>query len=226
LHDSPSRSGIDVRRLRVAQISRAHNFQSVYGLAAWPSGWRSASMAARPLTSSPRAAFRSFHARRADDEDEPMGVADPLVQFTERLDVEVDMINEFYMDRIEEGVIILHAMAQQVDALIAHDAANAPQIGAIQRTLVSYHFNLLMLQNYVALNFSGVVKILKKLDKKLGTSHRKAYLESIVELPFYNCAALDAAMSEASARLRVPCSLPGVGEAVDTPGLQTVPQMV
>lgn len=153
---------------------------------------------------------------RADEED------DPLAVFTEHLDVEVEKINDFYMDRIEEGVIILHAMTQQVDGLIASSTTDVAQIAAIQRALVSYHFNLLMLQNYVALNFTGVVKILKKIDKKFGTAHRKAYLESIVALPFYNCAALgqvvedtealfaklDAAMAEAAARLKVPCSQP------------------
>mmetsp|Transcript_22770 Transcript_22770/g.58608 ORF Transcript_22770/g.58608 Transcript_22770/m.58608 type:complete len:219 (+) Transcript_22770:112-768(+) len=159
--------------------------------------------------------------------DERMGAEpdegdDPLARFTEQLDVEVEKINDFYMDRIEEGVIILHAMTQQVDGLVASSSADVTQIAAIQRALVSYHFNLLMLQNYVALNFTGVVKILKKLDKKFGTAHRKAYLESIVALPFYNCAALgqvvedtealfaklDAAMAEASARLKVPCGQP------------------
>jgi SPX domain protein involved in polyphosphate accumulation len=154
---------------------------------------------------------------------------DPLAQFTERLDAQVEKINDFYMDRIEEGVIILHAMTQQVDVLVAHQSADTAQIAAIQRALVSYHFNLLMLQNYVALNFSGIVKILKKLDKKFGSAHRKAYLESIVELPFYNCAALgqvvedteslfaklDAAMSDATARLKVPCGQPGTSEQVD-----------
>jgi len=151
------------------------------------------------------------------------GIDDPLASFTERLDVEVEKINDFYMDRIEEGVIILHAMTQQVDSLIAANSAETAHISAIQRALVSYHFNLLMLQNYVALNFSGIVKILKKLDKKLGTAHRKAYLGSIVELPFYNCTALgqvvedteslfaklDSAMSLATARLKMPCGTPG-----------------
>ena len=45
--------------------------------------------------------------------------------------------------------------------------APADQRTSLQRSLVSFHFNLLMLQNYVALNFTGVVKILKKFDKKV-----------------------------------------------------------
>mmetsp|Transcript_29154 Transcript_29154/g.85476 ORF Transcript_29154/g.85476 Transcript_29154/m.85476 type:complete len:169 (+) Transcript_29154:196-702(+) len=154
---------------------------------------------------------------------------DPIGTFTELLDQEVEKVNDFYMDRIEEGVIILHAMTQNVDQVVATGTSDTTQIAAIQRALVSYHFNLLMLQNYVALNFTAVVKILKKLDKKFSTQHRKMYLESIVELPFYNCAALgqvvedtealfgklDAAMSEATARLQVPCSQPGATEQVE-----------
>jgi len=153
---------------------------------------------------------------------EDMPDADPLQRFTDLLDGEVEKINDFYMERIEEGVIILHAMTQQVDALVAAGSVDAAQVSGIQRALVSYHFNLLMLQNYVALNFTGVVKILKKLDKKLGSAHRKEYLQSIVNLPFYNCAALgqvvedtealfaklDTAMATATAHLKVPCSQP------------------
>ena len=43
---------------------------------------------------------------------------------------------------------------------------NAEQRAATKRSLVSFHFHLLMLQNYVALNFTGVAKILKKFDKR------------------------------------------------------------
>lgn len=147
---------------------------------------------------------------------------DPIQKFTEMLDSEVEKINDFYMDRIEEGVIILHAMTKQVDDMVASQQGDVAQISVIQRALVSYHFNLLMLQNYVALNFTGIVKILKKLDKKLGTAHRKEYLASIVGLPFYKCEALgqvvedteelftklDAAMAAATACLKAPCSQP------------------
>uniref|UniRef100_A0A7S4BFF5 SPX domain-containing protein n=1 Tax=Chrysotila carterae TaxID=13221 RepID=A0A7S4BFF5_CHRCT len=123
--------------------------------------------------------------------------------FTALLDEEVDKVNSFYSDRIEEGVIIIHALKQHVDDLEAmlrakpHDVACLEQRAACQRSLVALHFNLLMLQNYVALNFTGVVKILKKFDKRLVASLRQEYIAAIVELPFYRCAALGQLVEEA-----------------------------
>mmetsp|Transcript_7734 Transcript_7734/g.21173 ORF Transcript_7734/g.21173 Transcript_7734/m.21173 type:complete len:223 (+) Transcript_7734:101-769(+) len=175
-------------------------------------------------------------AAQAVDE-EMMMDDDPLGVFTERLDTEVEKINDFYMDRIEEGVIILHAMTQNVEALAAANVSDTAQVAALQRALVSYHFNLLMLQNYVALNFTGVVKILKKLDKKFSSDHRKVYLASIVELPFYNCAALgqvvedteglfgklEQLMNDCQARLKVPCSQPQTETHQQVDGRQGAP---
>ena len=34
------------------------------------------------------------------------------------LDLEVEKVNDFYMDRIEEGVIILHALKQHSEQMV------------------------------------------------------------------------------------------------------------
>ena len=81
--------------------------------------------------------------------------------------------------------------------------APAEQRTACQRSLVSFHFNLLMLQNYVALNFTGVVKILKKFDKKLGATLRNDYISAIVELPFYRCQALGQLVEDTEKQFKV-----------------------
>jgi len=115
--------------------------------------------------------------------------------FTTLLDMEVEKVNDFYSDRIEEAVIILHALQQHVDQLIAHGTP-LEQRTACQRSLVSINFNLLMLQNYVALNFTSITKALKKFDKKLGAALRTEYTAAIVELPFYQCQALGQLVEE------------------------------
>mmetsp|Transcript_59042 Transcript_59042/g.97643 ORF Transcript_59042/g.97643 Transcript_59042/m.97643 type:complete len:209 (-) Transcript_59042:541-1167(-) len=102
------------------------------------------------------------------------------------IDSEVDKVNEFYLERIEEAVIILHALQQNAEHMAARGAP-LEQRTSCQRSLVSLHFNLLMLQNYVALNSTAVAKILKKFDKKYGTAIRSEYTRAIVELPFYRC---------------------------------------
>jgi len=106
--------------------------------------------------------------------------------FTNLLDVEVARVNDFYSDRIEEGVIILHALRGQAEKLASTGAPDKMRHACLQ-SLVTLHLNLLILQNYVALNFTAVAKILKKFDKKLGLTLRADYIAAIVELPFYRC---------------------------------------
>ena len=67
---------------------------------------------------------------------------------------------------------------------------------ACQRSLVSLHFQLLLLQHYVALNFTAVTKALKKFEKKLGVALRNDYIAALVELPFYRCDALGELVEE------------------------------
>ena len=74
---------------------------------------------------------------------------------------------------------------------------------ACQRSLVAFHYNLLTLQNYVALNFTAVVKILKKSDKKIGGNLRNDYVAAMVELPFYRCQALGELVEDTEKTFRV-----------------------
>lgn len=74
---------------------------------------------------------------------------------------------------------------------------------ACQRSLVAFHYNLLTLQNYVALNFTAVVKFLKKSDKKIGGNLRNDYVAAMVELPFYRCQALGELVEDTEKTFRV-----------------------
>ena len=65
-----------------------------------------------------------------------------------------------------------------------------------QRSLVALHFQLLLLQNYVALNFTAVTKILKKFEKNFAIPMRNDYIGAIVDLPFYRCDALGELVEE------------------------------
>jgi len=121
---------------------------------------------------------------------------------TAALDLEVEKVNDFYMDRIEEAVIILHYLKQHAEQL---RVAGLPleERTSCQRSLVAFHYNLLTLQNYVALNFTAVVKILKKSDKKIGGNLRNDYVAAMVELPFYRCQALGELVEDTESTFRV-----------------------
>jgi len=132
--------------------------------------------------------------------------------FTNLLDTHVETVNNFYMERIEEGVIILHALHQhgeQIRAGIAKPDLRA----ACQRSLVSFHFQLLVLQNYVALNFTAITKVLKKFEKKFEILIKDEYIGAIVELPFYRCDALGDLVEETERQFK---TLEGLKQAADS----------
>lgn len=145
---------------------------------------------------------RSIHQAIASRHTGDVSTEQMLVSFTHLIDIEVARVNNFYMDRIEEGVIILHALRQQGDDVVAAAAAMsgctlAEQRHACKQSLVTFHLNLLILQNYVALNFMAIAKILKKWDKKTGLALRTEYISAIVELPFYQCQSLGQLVEDA-----------------------------
>lgn len=158
--------------------------------------------------------LRRILKQSADGEMQP---SEASSSFTDLLDVEVEKVNDFYSERIEEAVIILHALRQHVDQLVATPAVNAEQRAATKRSLVSFHFHLLMLQNYVALNFTGVAKILKKFDKRFAPALclKAEYISAIVELPFYKCQAIGQLVEESELQFRL---LEGVGVGTDELG--------
>jgi len=138
---------------------------------------------------------------------------DLTAAFTALLDEHVAKANDFYMDRIEEGVIILHALSQHVERLLA-GTLRIEHRTACQKSLVSVHFQLLLLQHYVALNFTAVTKILKKFEKKLYIPLRNEYIAAIIELPFYRCEALGELVEESERQFRV---LEGLGSTPPPP---------
>ena len=87
-----------------------------------------------------------------------------------------------------EAVIILHSLKQHIAQIVtASDAPAATSPSGEPAVLVSFHWSLLLLQSFVVINFTAVVKILKKFDKKLGTligrTLRASYIGALTELP-------------------------------------------
>jgi len=128
---------------------------------------------------------------------------DIALAFTSVLDGQTEKVNNFFMERVEEGVILLSALQQYVEQIQRSGCARAEMRMACQRSLVTLHFQLLLLQNYVALNFTALTKILKKFEKKFGVEIRNDYINAIVELPFYRCDALGELVEETERQFHV-----------------------
>ena len=134
---------------------------------------------------------------------------DVAAAFTSLLDKHVETVNDFYMERIEEGVIILHQLHQHCEQI--RSGVLRPEFrAACQKSLVQLHFQLLILQNYVALNFTALTKILKKFEKKFEIPVRNDYIGAIVDLPFYRCDALGELVEQSERQFH---SLETIGKA-------------
>jgi len=58
---------------------------------------------------------------------------------TAALDLEVEKVNDFYMDRIEEAVIILHSLKQHAEQLVRWQSNRGPY--ALHESSLSHHLH-------------------------------------------------------------------------------------
>nr|GFC19139.1 SPX domain-containing protein 4-like [Tanacetum cinerariifolium] len=54
------------------------------------------------------------------------------------------------------------------DAIFTSESEFSDEMMAIRRDFVTIHGEMVLLKNYSSLNFAGIIKILKKYDKRTG----------------------------------------------------------
>ncbi|KAL3685925.1 hypothetical protein R1sor_003947 [Riccia sorocarpa] len=105
-------------------------------------------------------------------------------EFIRLLNVELDKFNNFFMEKEEEYVIRLHQLKERIEAVKAKYAENGnacdqtceEECTRIQRDIVTFHGEMVLLENYSSLNYMGLVKILKKHDKRTGAVLRMPFI--------------------------------------------------
>ncbi|KAL7093586.1 hypothetical protein ACP275_11G048200 [Erythranthe tilingii] len=55
----------------------------------------------------------------------------------------------------------------------------------IRKEIVDFHGEMVLLENYSALNYTGLVKILKKYDKRTGALLRLPFIQKVLQQPFF-----------------------------------------
>jgi glycerophosphoryl diester phosphodiesterase/ankyrin repeat protein len=112
-------------------------------------------------------------------------VGSALAGFFFSLDRNLEEVDDFYNRQYAEHERRLKKITMIVTSL--SDDVEGEEIDEIIGVLVELRFNFRNLKWFGELNKRGFVKILKKLDKKTGTSQQNAYLNSrIYPLPFAN----------------------------------------
>lgn len=114
--------------------------------------------------------------------------------FVSLLNNELNKMNVFFIEKEEEYVIRLQEIKYRTERMKKEQAGNdrsANECGGdeellkILRDIVTFHGEMVLLENYSSLNYTGLVKILKKHDKVTGTVLRLPFIQGVLLQPFF-----------------------------------------
>ncbi|KAI4377340.1 hypothetical protein MLD38_014985 [Melastoma candidum] len=101
-------------------------------------------------------------------------------EFLRLLEHELEKFNTFFVEQEEEYVIRLKELQDGLGM-----AKDSTEILDIRKEIVDFHGEMVLLENYSALNYTGMVKILKKYDKRTGALIRMPFIQKVLQQPFF-----------------------------------------
>ena len=127
-------------------------------------------------------------------------------EFLSLLNAEVDKFNAFFLEQEEEFIIRQRELQERIQRAaeakeVAPEAEYAAEIARIRREVVDFHGEMVLLENYSALNYTGLVKILKKYDKITGALIRLPFIQKVLLQPFFTTDLLYKLVKECEAML-------------------------
>ncbi|CAL9110344.1 unnamed protein product [Musa acuminata var. zebrina] len=152
----------------------------------------------------------------ADLPDEPpRGAARPLdavleAWFVGILNEELEKFNDFYVDKEEDFVIRLQELKERIEKIRANKSGAftserefSEEMLDIRKAFVTIHGEMVLLKNYSSLNFAGLVKILKKYDKRTGALLSLPFTQRALHQPFFTTEPLTRLVRECEANLEM-----------------------
>ncbi|KAL2545185.1 SPX domain-containing protein 2 [Forsythia ovata] len=124
--------------------------------------------------------------------DEGEEVTKEVIDFLELLEKEIDKFNGFFVDKEELYIIRLKMLKEEV----AEAKDSEVELMKIGRKIVDFHGEMILLENYSALNYTGLVKILKKYDKRSGKLMRLPFIQKVLHEPFFRTEILNNLVKE------------------------------
>ncbi|KAF2317991.1 hypothetical protein GH714_041316 [Hevea brasiliensis] len=122
-----------------------------------------------------------------DCTDEPSGgdnkdaMTKEVIDFIKLLEDELEKFNNFFVEKEEEYIIRLKELQDRV----AKATDSSEEMIKIRKEIVDFHGEMVLLENYSALNYTGLVKILKKYDKRTGALIRLPFIQKVLQQPFF-----------------------------------------
>ncbi|KAJ8567087.1 hypothetical protein K7X08_019295 [Anisodus acutangulus] len=132
--------------------------------------------------------------------------------FVRILNEELDKFNDFYVDKEEEFIIRLQELKERIervkersgkDGVFAKDSEFSDEMMGIRKDFVTIHGEMVLLKNYSSLNFAGLVKILKKFDKRTGRLLRLPFTQLALDQPFFTTEPLNRLVRECEENLEL-----------------------
>lgn len=111
---------------------------------------------------------------------EASDVTKEVTDFVRLLEDEIEKFNIFFVEKEEEYVIKLKELQDGVAKMDSNE-----ELMKIGREIVDFHGEMILLENYSALNYTGLVKILKKYDKRSGALIRLPFIQKVLQEPFF-----------------------------------------
>ncbi|CAK7347861.1 unnamed protein product [Dovyalis caffra] len=115
-------------------------------------------------------------------------------QFVRLLNGEIDKFNAFFMEQEEDYIIRHEELKQRIQKVIDTRGPSGSQpseteydeeMRKIRKDIVNFHGEMVLLENYSNINYTGLAKILKKYDKRTGRLLRLPFIQKVLEQPFF-----------------------------------------
>ncbi|CAN7038091.1 unnamed protein product [Brassica rapa subsp. trilocularis] len=126
-----------------------------------------------------------------------LGMSKEEISFIQLLEDELEKFNNFFVEKQEEYIIRLKELRDRI--VKAKDSKE--KMMRMRKEIVDFHGEMVLLENYSALNYTGLVKILKKYDKRTGDLMRLPYIQKVLQQPFYTTDLLYKLIKESEAIL-------------------------
>uniref|UniRef100_A0ACD5ZPL7 Uncharacterized protein n=1 Tax=Avena sativa TaxID=4498 RepID=A0ACD5ZPL7_AVESA len=126
------------------------------------------------------------------------------------LEAELEKFNDFFLGKEEEYVIRQKELQDRV--VTAAETGSAEELMRVGKEIVDFHGEMVLLENYSALNYTGLVKILKKYDKRTGALIRLPFIQRVLQQPFFTTDLLHKLVKECEVMLDqlIPANEPSV----------------
>lgn len=98
---------------------------------------------------------------------------------------QVDKVNDFFLDKQEDYIIEHRQLSERIAQCLVPGAPTREKVLRLKQRLISFHGELVLLENFSTVNYTGFRKILKKHDKKTGLNMRGIYLRTVLSTPFF-----------------------------------------